>query len=362
VVIYVSLAKDQLSHCKKGYFIVTVPLVSVCIPLYNGAKYIAQCLQSILNQSYQNFEIIVVDDCSMDNSLEIIQTQFKDARIKVFLNEKNLGLVGNWNKCIKYAKGEWIKFIFQDDYVSEDMLRVMMQYASPENKFIVCNREFVFEEGVSAETENLYKVNRFDLAKIFKTERPTFISSAAMSKMIAKWRYRNYIGEPTVVLFHKSVVKEIGLFSEMLGQICDLEYWFRLASAYGLFYIPQTLASFRVHNEATSAKNRKDRRELIDYIVMLCELLFGKKFESFRRHINKFDKYLMELTLKRQVQVITVYLKASSDVKMEQQFDVVKEKFPQLEKFGSASIVYYLLMPFIYIRRLIFRKFGVTIG
>ena len=86
----------------------SAPLVSICIPVYNGEKYLAQALESCIGQTYPNVEIIVCDDRSSDNSLEVIAA-LSSPLIRIHQNEKNLGLVGNWKKCIEMAKGEWIK-------------------------------------------------------------------------------------------------------------------------------------------------------------------------------------------------------------------------------------------------------------
>ena len=75
------------------------PLVSVCIPAYNNEEYIAQTINNILGQSYKNIELIIVDDNSMDNTLDVIKS-FTDKRIKVYKNESNLGMAGNWNRCL----------------------------------------------------------------------------------------------------------------------------------------------------------------------------------------------------------------------------------------------------------------------
>ncbi|MBA3705767.1 MAG: glycosyltransferase family 2 protein, partial [Bacteroidetes bacterium] len=76
-----------------------LPLISVCIPTYNGERYLKECLDSILSQSYTNIEIVIVDDCSKDSTIAIIEKhKASDARIRVHKNENNLGLVSNWNK------------------------------------------------------------------------------------------------------------------------------------------------------------------------------------------------------------------------------------------------------------------------
>lgn len=90
------------------------PLVSVYIPAYNGAKFIAQAIQSVLDQTYQNFELIINDDCSTDNTVEIVNS-FRDNRIHFTKNKKNLGLVGNCARCAELTHGVYLKVLNDDD-------------------------------------------------------------------------------------------------------------------------------------------------------------------------------------------------------------------------------------------------------
>ena len=89
-----------------------VPLVSVLMTAYNREKYIAEAIESVLASTYSNLELIIVDDCSKDNTLQIATNyQAKDDRIKVYKNEKNLGDYPNRNKAASYAKGKYLKYV-----------------------------------------------------------------------------------------------------------------------------------------------------------------------------------------------------------------------------------------------------------
>lgn len=103
-------------------------MISVLIPLYNVEQYIARCLESILKQTYQNFEIIVVNDGSPDNSIDIVSEYAnRDERIRVIENEKNMGLA--WTRMVGYthAKGDYIVFVDSDDFIPETALEVLYQ-------------------------------------------------------------------------------------------------------------------------------------------------------------------------------------------------------------------------------------------
>ena len=82
------------------------PLVSICIPTYNGEKYLKECLDSCIDQTFKNYEIIICDDCSSDGTIKIIEEYAKIfPQIILFQNDGNLGLVGNWNRCIHHSNG-----------------------------------------------------------------------------------------------------------------------------------------------------------------------------------------------------------------------------------------------------------------
>ena len=123
------------------------PLVSICIPTYNGSQYLEACLDSVLSQSYPDFEVVIVDDQSSDNTWDLLnQYAARDNRIRLFRNEQNLGLVGNWNRCLELAQGEWIKFVFQDDWITPDCIEHMVRASvGSQSLLTVCRREFVFE-------------------------------------------------------------------------------------------------------------------------------------------------------------------------------------------------------------------------
>src|ERR1043165_3977670 len=90
-----------------------LPTVTVCIPLYNGAAHLAECLESVRSQTYDNIEVLVIDDYSRDCSFDVARRyEQRDSRFRVLQNPRNLGLVRNWEQCIRLARGEYIKFAF----------------------------------------------------------------------------------------------------------------------------------------------------------------------------------------------------------------------------------------------------------
>ena len=103
-------------------------LVSIIMPSYNTAEYIAESIQSVLSQSYQNWELIIIDDCSTDNTDEVVKPYLSDERIKYLKNEKNSGAAVSRNRALREAKGKWIAFLDSDDLWMPDKLSKQINF------------------------------------------------------------------------------------------------------------------------------------------------------------------------------------------------------------------------------------------
>ncbi|ABQ27379.1 glycosyltransferase family 2 protein [Geotalea uraniireducens] len=106
-----------------------LPIVSILIPVYNREKFIGPCIQSALDQTYTDLEIVVVDNASSDQTLAICREHAaKDSRVRVFCNSINIGPVENWRRCIAEAKGEYGKLLFSDDLMEPDFLEKTLPF------------------------------------------------------------------------------------------------------------------------------------------------------------------------------------------------------------------------------------------
>ena len=101
------------------------PLVSVCIPVYNCERYIGEAIQSVLDQTLADFELIVCDDCSTDGTLKAVEG-CRDPRIRIFRNDANIGMWPNWNKAMSHARGKYIKLLCADDVIYSDCLQAQV--------------------------------------------------------------------------------------------------------------------------------------------------------------------------------------------------------------------------------------------
>lgn len=263
------------------------PTISVCIPTYNGAQYLTDCLDSVLSQTLPDFEVVIVDDGSSDDTLDIAHSyRLRDPRIRVFKNEGNLGLAGNWNRCVHLSRGQWIKFVFQDDLVLPEclsrMLSVATEHGSP---LISCRRDFIFEPPMSEKDRQYYLDNQAQIQALYR-ESPR-MSGQEFSKAALQWIGRNVVGEPTAVLLDRAVFARFGWFNPHVVVSCDLEYWVRVASNTGTVHIPDTLAIFRVHAASTTAhyKQTPARRyymETLGPLLILHDYAFHPSYAALR--------------------------------------------------------------------------------
>ncbi len=226
-------------------------LVSICIPICNGSKYIEESLLSAISQTYQNKEIIISDDNSSDLSLETAKRVLSNTSVPYkILKHKPSGIGANWNNCIKNASGKYIKLLFQDDVLESNCITELVNFSeSHENLGMVfCKRELIGDKAKGDRLEHAQ--NKFT----------NILSKRFLQKDKQFYRYpRNKFGEPPVTLIPLKTFLEVGYFNESLKQMLDFEYWLRVNDRYSVGFINKVLVKFRIHSNQTTAKNRVKR-------------------------------------------------------------------------------------------------------
>jgi glycosyltransferase involved in cell wall biosynthesis len=237
------------------------PLVSVCIPTYNGEDYILEALQSVVNQSYDNLEILISDDNSSDNTIKLVSDfidSHSDKSMKLFTHER-FGLVQNWNFCISQAKGKYIKFLFQDDLIAECAIEKMVCLAEQDSEIglIFSPREVFIEE---ESMKNIFSLQLFNGVQEIHTKwtclKPIqhgyeLLSDPCMLDTFGE----NKIGEPSTTLIRKESFNAVGLFDASLCHVVDTDMWYRIMSKYKIGFINEPLSKFRIHSKQQSVKN-----------------------------------------------------------------------------------------------------------
>lgn len=151
------------------------PLISVIIPVYNVEKYLDECMDSVLHQTYTNLDVILVDDGSVDNSPEMCDEYAKkDARVQV-IHKENGGLVSAWIDGVKSAKGDYVIFLDSDDWISITMVEDMVNQASGQEKEIICGNYIIEKEKKSIPVKQALEPGVYDRKKLEELVFPVLL-------------------------------------------------------------------------------------------------------------------------------------------------------------------------------------------
>ena len=265
-----------------------LPLVSICIPVYNGEPYILKTLNSALNQTYKNIEVIIFDDCSTDKSAEIIKT-LKDCRIIYHLNDRNYGAFINFQKCVEACNGDFIKLLNDDDLLKPNAIETQVNVLinNPDVSLCITATNVINEFDDIIMKRQLYKKSLKINGK--KTAKKSLLSG------------RNIYGEPSTVLFRRDKSRQVGNFANDLHISSDLDYWIRLSYVGDIYYINEFLSDWRVSstNDTSSLFFKKFKLLLIDWDILLRR---HSEFNVIK--LNKLDKLISKTSL-----IIMLFLK-----------------------------------------------------
>lgn len=209
--------------------------VSVLIPSYNHEKFIGKAIESALNQTIKNIEIIIMDDFSIDNSKKVINS-FNDKRIKKFFSDKNEGAVANLNKLIDLASGEYIAVLNSDDYWEKNKLKVQVEYMDSHKKVGAC---FTWADFIDENGSEILDENRIFLG-LFRKEN---VSREQWFNNL--FYYGNCLCHPSV-LIRKEVYNQLGKYKETYRQLPDYEMWIRVLKKFDIHIIEENLTHFRI--------------------------------------------------------------------------------------------------------------------
>ncbi|QDO93684.1 glycosyltransferase [Formosa sediminum] len=267
------------------------PLVSICIPTYNGEEYLEEALYSAINQSYKNIEIVITDDQSKDRTVEIVNKIKSTTNIPIYLHiHKPEGIGENWNYSVRKSNGEYIKFLFQDDLLHETCVEKLLKPFLINKKMGLsfCRREILFNKDdiFNKNWVSRFKELHINWSKInYMQEGKTLLKDKGFLS-----EPRNKVGEPTCVLLKKEVFNTVGYFRKDLKQSLDYEYWYRVFKKFDVGFVDEELIAFRLHANQTTAKNSKI--EISDY-ELYPKLVYKNLFWYLHPTLQKilFYKY-----------------------------------------------------------------------
>lgn len=252
----------------------STPVVSVCLPVYNGIKYLEQAINSVLWQSESDLELIIADDDSLDGSWDLIKKMAaQDKRIVPWRNDKRLGLFANYNACIEAARGKYIKLFAQDDLLAPQALEQMLAaFAANDNIALVVSAK----RWISESNEVLSEVSTF--------QEDTRVAGAdvVLYNLI---RLTNWVGEPSTAMFPREFAGSG--FDTDFFHYGDLEYWFRILSAGDLYYLHTPLAHFRRHTDSATTINLRGMYFAMDILRL------GEKYRRVLEDLGESHEHFL---------------------------------------------------------------------
>lgn len=273
-----------------------MPKISIILPVYNGSKYICESLDSIVNQTYEDWELIIVNDCSTDNTLSVVEEyMLRDERIKVITNDENQKLPKSLNIGFRLAKGEYLTWTSDDNMFYESALQTMVDYLDVKTEYSMVCTDY---ECINSKGKVINTVADFDELKLL---------------------YRNCVG--ACFLYRREVLDEIGEYDPSLFLIEDYDYWFRIVqSGRKIGRISEVLYKYRVHDMSLTSLQlnkvqlrlkeyqkskiiyiienlKSEEKYLVDFYYGLCETWSLKEIESMfvgKSEVIDSDKELDE--------------------------------------------------------------------
>lgn len=225
------------------------PFVTVFIPVYNSEQYISETIDSILNQTYKNLEVLIVDDGSTDRSIEIIQ-QYQDQRIRLIQNEKNMGIPYTRNVGLQEARGDYIAIMDADDIACSNRIERQVTYLE-NNKGIDAVGSFYYKFGEGAEKEIT----------------TPFTAPEQLKMMLL---FYNPIANPSVTIRKKTFQEHNLTYHLDFFVAQDYQMWSQLIKVGNITILPEFLLYYRFGHENISKKSNLEkaekRKQLIDRI------------------------------------------------------------------------------------------------
>jgi glycosyltransferase involved in cell wall biosynthesis len=237
-----------------------IPLVSIIVITYNSSKYVLETLDSIKNQTYRNFELIISDDCSTDDTIEVIQKWINynnglSFEVKLIESKINTGIPSNVNRGMDKATGEWVKIIAGDDLLLSDCIASNMDFVESSSA------QFIFSKPVYINdlSEDIEDNNKFDYS---------FYSLESNQQYVFLLTRDNPINPPSL-FFNMKTAEKIGGFDEKF-KVEDLPFYLNVTkNGYKLFLLNKYTIKYRVHDTSYSQRYKgiKGVSELEKYKV-----------------------------------------------------------------------------------------------
>jgi len=266
-----------------------MPIATVLMSVYNSELHLADAIDSVLFQDFDDFEFLIIDDCSIDRSLDIIK-QYSDKRIRIIENKKNVGLAASLNVGIDHAKGKYLLRMDADDLSRETRFSTQIDFME-DNKDIDIAGSYV--RAFSANTSMIweYPVDNFEIKK--------------------NLLFRNCLAHPSVVIKKNSLTTNNLKYDTYYRYSQDWELWQRSSNILNFSNIPEVLVDYRLHGASVGASNRLEQQKFARMIcrrgldlsgiyiddadVLFLSNLLTWKYDTDQRSIENIEMLLLLL-------------------------------------------------------------------
>lgn len=238
------------------------PKISIVTPSYNQGQFIEDCILSVKNQTYKNFEHTIIDGRSTDNTIKILKS-YESVYNMRWVSERDGGMYSAINKGMEMSKGDIIAYLNTDDLYFPWTLQVVIDYFNRHPEVEIIYGDMINMNLQTGKTELVFSP-KFNLSLLTR---------------------KNFIGQPTV-FFRRSVIQKIGFFSDDLRLIGDYDYWIRASKQCRISKIREVLATDRIHLKSLRQRELQRLSE---------ELIYIRKMHVTQKE-NKLKRYLVELT------------------------------------------------------------------
>ncbi len=248
-----------------------MPKVSIVFTSYNHKDFLSKAVESLLAQSYYDFELIIIDDCSTDGSQEVLNS-YNDSRIKLYLREKNFGgYVKSTNYGASLAKGEYIIFAQCDDFAESTQIEKLVSAMDSNNV------------GVVFSISNMIDAADYILGTDFEQRGTEFKEFCSNSRIIPNKRMMEFLFESCVIpnlsaaLIRREIFEKVGRLSDKYVVLADWNLWLNLSKKCDFYFIAEPLNNFRQH-DTTIRNSVKIKRQVYELFMM---------YRDFKKEISE---------------------------------------------------------------------------
>lgn len=281
------------------------PMVTVLMSVYNGEKFLEEAIESILNQTFSDFEFLIINDGSTDNSVKIIES-FEDSRIRLINNEKNLKLIASLNKGVSLAKGKYIARMDCDDISMPDRLEKEVKFLESNQEYGLVGTWYTVIDGEGIEKYNRSYPSNNELIKLFLSLNCPLAHGSIMGKT--------------------ELFKQNAYGSKEHYAVEDYELWVRMAKTTKIHNIPEYLFKYRIYGESFSDSKTQ---LMYDQTLEMSKKLYIKNKNQYKELIKK---QILEDGYKEEKEEAVVYIN--------QWLKSFAKRFLYVHEFGYALRLY----------------------